>query len=158
MTKTTNNFFKDWQGLQASLGKLKKDTKNPFFKSKYVPLNQVLEVVKKECAKHNFIFMQTPVMFQGQPSLQTIVRHIGGELIEGNIPLVAKDPNDPQKIGGALTYMRRYSLVCMFNLEDEDDDGNKSSQPAKAVKVKFDSNNPNHLAIIKGEVYNLIQI
>ena len=36
--------------------------------------------------------------------------------------------NDMQQLGGAITYAKRYSLVSLFGLSEEDDDGNKASE------------------------------
>ncbi len=43
---------------------------------------------------------------------------------------------DSQKLGGANTYLRRYSLITMLGLEDEDDDGNTASAPSKSKGVQ----------------------
>jgi len=119
-----NTFFKDYQSMLVEIEALKKDADNPFFNSKYVQLKDVLAEVKKVCVKNNFIFYQTPQAKDGKNFLKTTVQHASGEKIEGEIEIVAKDASDPQKIGGGLTYMRRYSLTCMFGIEEEDDDGN----------------------------------
>ena len=45
--------------------------------------------------------------------------------------------SDPQGQGSAVTYARRYSYMSVLGLvADEDDDGNKASQPKSAPKVK----------------------
>ena len=138
MPSKTNTFFEDWTALTEDMEKLVKNADNPFFKSKYVPLKQILPMVKDKCKKHNFILIQHPDLSQGFNFLTTIIEHVSGRLVEGKIQLVCKDPSDPQKLGGSITYMRRYSLTCMFGLEEEDDDGNFSSQPTK--EKKFPSN------------------
>ena len=46
------------------------------------------------------------------------------------------DLTDPQKIGSAITYFRRYSLTSLLSLQCEvDDDGNKASKPTE-IPVK----------------------
>lgn len=129
MEKEKNNFFKDYQNLINSFDRLKKDASNPFFKSKYVQLKDILKIAKEKCTEHNFILIQYPLFDDtlGRNTLQTILQHKDGQKITGNIEIVAKDPTDPQKVGGGLTYMRRYSLTCMLGLEEEDDDGNQAS-------------------------------
>ncbi len=137
----TNNkqpatFFQDWTALTADLEKLVKTEDNPFFKSKFVPLKQILPMLKEKCQKHNFIFIQCPVYKDGKNLLRTEIIHDHTDMkIQGEVELVSKDFSDPQKLGGAITYMRRYSLTCMFGLEEEDDDGNKSAG-------KFDNSAP----------------
>ena len=40
---------------------------------------------------------------------------------------------DPQKLGSAITYFRRYTLQSLLGLQAEDDDGNKASAPIKRI-------------------------
>lgn len=119
-----NTFFQDYTKLMTSFEALKKDSDNPFFKSKYVNLNQILPIVKKHCSENNFMFSQRPARQEGKNILVTEIMHKSGEKLTGEIEIVSKEFYDPQKVGAGLTYMRRYSLVCMFGLEDFDDDGN----------------------------------
>jgi hypothetical protein len=121
-------FFEDYTKLIDSFEALTKTEDNPFFKSKFVPLKVILPIVKKHCRENHFIFMQYPLVVEGKNTLHTSIEHKSGRIITGSIEIVAKDATDPQKIGGGLTYMRRYSLTCMFGLEEEDDDGNKASE------------------------------
>jgi hypothetical protein len=75
----------------------------------------------------------------GVDGLTTTLRHISGESISGVYP-VNPVKNDPQSIGSALTYSRRYSLMAMLGIvADDDDDGNAATQPVKQLlkpKVK----------------------
>ena len=130
--------FKDWQELQEDFEVFTKSEDNPFFKSKFVPLKNILPVVKEKCHKHNFILMQAPGFLEGKGVLQTTITHKSGQTFNGYVALVAKDQNDPQKLGASITYMRRYSLTCMFGLIEDDDDGNTASDNlAKKVAQKF---------------------
>ena len=125
--KEETTFFKDYQNLINSFEALKKSADNPFFKSKYVPLKEILPIVKENCHKNNFILIQVPLMIDGISCLGMTIRHSSGEEITGDVELVHK-PEDPQKMGASITYMRRYMLTCMFGLEEEDDDGNTASE------------------------------
>lgn len=120
-------FFEDWKELIEDFEKFSKSEDNPYFKSKYVPLKAILPVVKEKCHKHNFVFMQFPYFQEGTTAIETKFIHISGHTFSGWLPLVAKDPNDPQKLGASITYMRRYSLTCMLGLEEDDDDGNTAA-------------------------------
>ncbi len=117
--------IKDFQALCESMGKVKKTGVNPHFKNKYIELPALLEVVKEKTKEHNFLLLQFP-KFEIKPLLITQFIHSSGEVIEGSIELVHK-PEDPQKLGGSITYMRRYMLTCMLGIEEEDDDGNNAS-------------------------------
>ena len=140
--ETSTTFFKDYQNLMMTLNTLSKSADNPFFKSKYVELKSVLQEAKRVCLDNNFVFYQYPEVINDKPVLTTILRHVSGEEIKGTVPVVAKDTNDPQKIGGGLTYMRRYSLTSMLGIEEEDDDGNSSSKPSESIKKTIDNTPP----------------
>lgn len=129
MAEEKTSFFKDYSNLMMEVSELSKNETNPFFKSGYVPLKDILAEAKKVCLSNNFIFIQKPMVREdGKPILQTTLKHISGDFEFAEMPLVAKDPNDPQKIGGALTYMRRYSLTSILGIMEVDDDGNKASE------------------------------
>src|SRR3990167_341195 len=109
--------------VQAEFPKLKKDADNPFFKSKYVALEQVIETITPILNKHSLFFMQMPTVLESQPALRTRIQHLNGEFAEDTMLLSAK-ATDPQAQGSAITYARRYSLMSMLGLiGDEDDDG-----------------------------------
>ena len=137
MPDEKNTFFADWSNLMLTVNKLSKDANNPFFKSKYVPLPAVLEEAKRVCLDNNFIFIQRPAVRQDSERqiirniLVTELKHKDGEFIKGEIEIIAKDPTDPQKVGGGITYMRRYSLTTMLGMEEQDDDANSASTPQK---------------------------
>jgi len=139
-------FFEDWCNLQKTVSSVKKGGYNPHCKNSHMKLNDVLDVVKKACEENNFVFIQTPCIWDEKPCLETRIVHKDGEVIKGLVPLVSPDASNPQKLGASITYMRRYSLVCMFGLEDEDDDGNKAAQKAKdePTKVWFSPKNEKH--------------
>ena len=51
---------------------------------------------------------------------------------EETLPIISRDANDPQKMGSAITYAKRYGLQAMFGIPaDEDDDGNKANEAPK---------------------------
>jgi hypothetical protein len=125
---TQNTFFKDYQNLMLTINTLSKSAENPFFKSKYVELKTVLQEAKRVCIDNHFIFYQFPEVINDKPVLTTVLKHTDGTEIKGSVPIVAKDPTDPQKIAGGITYMRRYSLTAMLGIEEEDDDANVAAE------------------------------
>lgn len=104
---------------------LEKDGTNPHFKNSYSSINEVLNKVKKPLNDLGIVIVQTPTL----SGLLTRLIHVESETwIEGTLEFTQKA--DAQKIGSNITYNRRYSLITMLGLEDEDDDGNKASVPA----------------------------
>lgn len=111
---------------------IKKDKKNPHFKSDYASLNEVLDKIKGPLSELGVVMMQVP----DEIGLITTLYDTGsGTSIQGRLNFMGA--TDPQKLGSNLTYYRRYSLVTMLGLEDDDDDGNQATQaPRQAAPQK----------------------
>lgn len=123
--------------FQQEVGKVKKDATNPFFKSKYATLSNVLEVIKEPLEKAKLVIAQSPNSQFNETVLVTKIIHVdSGELIESAYPLNPVK-NDPQGIGSAITYARRYALVSMLCLDVDDDDGNAASKPTPSEQQAF---------------------
>lgn len=113
--------------FQYSVGTIKKDATNPFFKSKYATLENIIEHITDPLAKNKLTFSQFP----DGAGLTTILMHESGEWMKATMPLHMG--SKPQEQGSALTYARRYALSAVLGLAvDEDDDGN-SAQAAKTA-------------------------
>ena len=138
MNDTQKEILKNLMLIQKEIDVLTKTKDNPFYKSKYVDLQTILEVLKDKCLKHNLAFMQYTSVDNGVLFLNTQFVDINnGESIEyktgGVLPF-----SDTQKLGGAITYLRRYSLVGLFAIQEEDDDGNTAVKPNFAICPKGD--------------------
>jgi len=117
----------------------KKSATNPFFKSKYATLEDSLNIATKTLAKYDLAVLQLNVTKETGSCLVTRIIHKSGQFIEdGGVPLKLKDENDAQKLGGAITYARRYGLQSMLGMiGEEDDDGNTAVQPkSKGVTAR----------------------
>lgn len=118
--------------FQAELVTVGKTAANPFFKSKYAPLDEIMLKAQPVLTKHGLSVTQPPSYLGAQPALTTILMHTSGQWQRSTMPLlVAKE--DPQAHGSAITYARRYSYAAVLGIViDEDDDGNSGSQqPAR---------------------------
>lgn len=109
-----------------------RDSTNPHFKSSYASLNEVLAKVKKPLNDMGVLILQVPCAFSPENptgyGLQTkLVDTEDDTFVDCWMPYVGADT--AQKLGSANTYNRRYSLVTLLGLEDEDDDGNVASAP-----------------------------
>ena len=114
---------------QAEMSGAKKSAKNPFFKSNYANLEEVINCVKEPFANNGLSFMQFPVSADGFAGVNTIIMHESGEYISQEFMLKCAK-NDPQGMGSAITYAKRYGLQGAVGLPSEDDDGNAASAPA----------------------------
>lgn len=118
---------------QAAMAGATKSASNPFFKSKYANLEEVIRVVKEPFAANGLSFVQFPVSSEGHAGVETIIIHESGEFISNEF-LLKCSKADPQGMGSAITYARRYGLQSAVGIPSEDDDGNAASAPSKAEK------------------------
>ena len=111
--------------FQADIKDPARDKDNPFFKSKYVALDGLLDAVRPALAKNGLSFIQSPVSSGQDMGVTTLLMHESGEWIESDPFLLHAVKNDPQSGGSAITYARRYSLSAVLGVAwDDDDDGN----------------------------------
>ena len=111
--------------FQKQVEAIKKDATNPFFKSNYFDINSLLSAIKPTLNELGLVILQPLTHIDGKPALRTIVLDGDKELV--NDLIVLPDLQDPQKMGSAITYYRRYSLQSLLGLQAEDDDANKAS-------------------------------
>jgi hypothetical protein len=114
--------------VQKEIGAIKKDSTNPFFKSKYFDINSLLEQVKPVLNKHGLVVLQGLTNIEGKLALSTKIAGVDKETsceLETICPL--PEVADAQKAGSAITYFRRYALQSLLALEAEDDDANVAS-------------------------------
>lgn len=124
--------------FQAKVEAVKKDSNNPFFKSKYASLENIIEAIRKPLDEVGLSFSQFPT---GENELATILMHTSGEYLQSTVKMAPKE-NTPQGQGSAITYMRRYALSAVLGLATEDDDdGNAASKP-KPVEKKQEVKKP----------------
>lgn len=110
--------------FQVKCGKIIKKSENPFFKSKYADLPSILDEIHLPLSEAGLVLSQFP----DDDGLTTILMHPGsGEWISANATM-KPIKSDPQAIGSAITYQRRYSITSILGLNvDTDDDGNAGS-------------------------------
>ena len=110
---------------QADFSAVPKGSVNPFFKSKYAALPDVVQHTSPVLAKHGLAVTQ---FITEDDTLTTMLIHKSGQYIQGTMALhLVKD--DPQAQGSAVTYARRYSYMSVLGLvADDDDDGNSASK------------------------------
>lgn len=110
--------------FHREVGKVKKGSDNPFFKSKYAALPDILDAISAPLEKSELVVVQFPAA----SGLTTQVSHVSGEWMRSTYEVSPKEANNPQSLGSAITYARRYALAAALSLNvDEDDDGNAAS-------------------------------
>lgn len=119
---------------QGEISPAKKDANNPFFKSKYADLESVWEACREVLAKHEISIVQCPQIHEGEVCLETVMMHSSGEWIKSVLPLMVKESN-PQALGTAITYARRYSLAAMVGVVQTDDDAESAMNRGNGKKA-----------------------
>jgi len=91
---------------------------------RYAPLSSGLDIVRKTLGQHEIATLQTTAIDQaaGMVNLTTTLAHASGEWIASDWPVcpIAETAN-PQRMGAALTYARRYALFTLVGIAGEDD-------------------------------------
>lgn len=113
---------------QATMSGAKKHSKNPYFNSKYSDLASVFEAIREPLTSNGLAVSQSIDVVDGKQVIRTMLLHVSGEYLESTMFLPVE--SNPQKLGSAITYYRRYSLMAICGLPAEDDDGNAASQQA----------------------------
>lgn len=128
--------------VQDELGTVMKDQANPFYKSKYADINSYIDEIKPLLTKHGVVILQ-PLTLEGVATM--LIDTESGESMQTTIKL--PEIADPQKLGGAITYFRRYSLQSLFVVKAEDDDAEsvvdrKPKKETRTAKEITDSSIP----------------
>lgn len=105
------------------------DSDNPFFKSKYADLASVTNACRPALVKHGLSVIHGTDSADGMSVTVTVrLLHKSGQWLQSSLTLKPTKA-DPQGIGSAITYARRYTLAAIVGVATEDDDGNAASAP-----------------------------
>jgi hypothetical protein len=129
----TKNIYQKLHEAKLEIGKVAKNAKNPHFKNTYADLNALIEAVEPILLEKGLVLLQ-PIK---EGKVFTIITSIVDSYsIESYIDLPIN--LNPQQLGSAVTYFRRYTLQSLLSLQAVDDDGQHASQPVKAQKKECD--------------------
>lgn len=109
--------------VQKSLPIAAKDAVNPFVKNRYASLNSIMECCNRPLLENGIVVMQCPVSVADPGSLGLMTRLIhaeSGQWLSG-IVAIPMSKADPQGMGAAITYARRYALSAMLGIVTGDD-------------------------------------
>lgn len=155
-SENLGNLFKFLAIAQSQMKGASKDSSNPFYKSKYANLESVWDACRESLSRNGLSVIQLPCVLDGKPALETILGHSSGEWISNTVE-INPVKNDPQGMGSAISYFRRYSLAAAVGVYQEDDDANASSGKPKEVLPQL-TIAPKNLSLgISEKEKNLIQ-
>lgn len=122
-----------------------KNAENPYFNSKYADLATVVQALKEPLEQEGIGYMfrlDNTVDGTGWQVVMIVSDLESGESLNMSFfPIVS---TEPQKMGSAITYAKRYLLTTVFNvIAEEDDDGNE----AQGVKPSLQKKTPKPLKV-----------
>ena len=124
--------------FQAELKPAIKGNTNPYFKSRYADLQACWDCCREALVKNGLSVVQGSRESNGEiVTVDTRLMHASGQWIESSLTMKPAKA-DPQGVGSAVTYARRYALSAILGIvADEDDDGNAAThnEPKKAISV-----------------------
>lgn len=114
-----------------------KTSSNPHFKSKYAPLDAILEAIDAPLSQAGLVLIQPTIIRDGVTILSTQLIHAeSGDSIASE--LVIPTQSDPQKLGAALTYYRRFSICSLLAIAAEADDDGAAAVSSSQTKQPVD--------------------
>ena len=118
--------------------KVKKDRQNSHLKNRYATLDAVLDAITPALMDNDLMLMQDGSRIENNTlRVETTVMHTSGQWVKYffDIPIVK---NDPQGVGSAFTYGRRYAAAAAFGLSQADDDAQIAVKSANDWKRDLD--------------------
>jgi hypothetical protein len=105
--------------FHSQVGKIGKDAKNPFFKSNYASLPHILTEIAEPLEKAGLVITQFP---DGTGLTTMLIHSESGEYLMARYDMPVAKANDPQALGSAISYARRYAVSSILSLKIDDDD------------------------------------
>ena len=117
--------------------KVKKNRENSHLKNKYATLDSVLDAIAPALTDNSLMIMQDAERIENTMRVETTLMHVSGQWAKFYFDIhIVK--NDPQGVGSAFTYGRRYALAAAFGLSQADDDAQIAVKSAQDWKRDLD--------------------
>lgn len=140
--KTSNETNELWPALflaKQKFVKAARDKQNSHLKNRYATLDSMLDAVEPALEENGIMVIQsmTPESTPDSIQLETILMHKSGQSATFcmMMPIVKRDP---QGVGSAMTYARRYSLAAALGISQADDDAQLAVKSAQDWKKEID--------------------
>ena len=118
------NLTKALAKFHSTVGKISKDAKNPFFKSNYASLSHILQEIQEPLEVPGLVISQFP---HGHGFTTILIHCESGEYLQATYTMPVSKQNDPQALGSAISYARRYAVSSILSLKIDDDDAEKAT-------------------------------
>lgn len=134
-SEQTSEIFAALAKAQAVMGSAKKDSANPFFKSKYADLAEVMDTARKPLGDNGLALLQEATNDTEHVLITTRVVHASGQWMEFGPLSIIPGKRDAQGVVAAVTYGRRAAAQAALGMAAEDDDGNSTHQQGPKVQT-----------------------
>lgn len=125
MSTEVNELFESISKFREVVKQPLKNANNPFFKSKYAPIESVVKSIDEGIKGLGLSYTQWAINEDNKVGIVTMIMHKSGQWMKTDPFSVVPSKNDIQGAGAVMTYLRRYALSAAFGLAaDEDTDGN----------------------------------
>jgi hypothetical protein len=113
-----------------------KDGVNPHLRNRYATLGALWAAARPILAAHDLALVQTfgDTATADGPVIVTTLYHKSGQSLTSSLPMPVAKASDPQAVGSAITYGRRYAMAAMLGImaDDDDDAEGAKDRPATA--------------------------
>ena len=158
-SETFTELMKALGKFQSEIKAIPKTAENPFFKSKFAPLPQIVEAAQPVLTSNGLVVSQDIIFVNEengkdgvQDALSTLLFHTPSGEWKESVALLHLAKSDPQAQASAVTYLRRYAYVTSLGLQvDKDDDGAKGTRGVEKEAEKKQEKNTS-LDKLRGEL------
>lgn len=144
-SNSLNELFGALAKAQSEMKPAQKGSENPYFKSRYADLEEVVNSSRPALTKNGLaVLQQVKLNADGQSILHSILGHSSGQFIESRMRIVPPK-TDIQSFGSYLTFLRRYAYAALIGVVtgEHDDDGEVAMVEARQIIAKGPSNKYN---------------
>jgi hypothetical protein len=120
--------------FHTQVGKIGKDSKNPFFKSNYASLPHILTEIAEPLEKAGLVITQFP---DGAGLTTMLIHSESGEYLMAKYDMPVAKANDPQALGSAISYARRYAVSSILSLKIDDDDAEGAMKSVREPELPW---------------------
>ena len=144
-------FAKAFIAAQRATDAIARASTNPVFQYKYADLATVVEAVVPALNACGIGVIQCPALEGELIHVETMLLHESGASVTSILSL-RPSQLDPQGVGSAITYARRYALLAMTGAAPQDDDAAEAClRPPSPQTAKGTRPRPNPLGVISKE-------
>jgi len=120
--------------FHSLVGKIGKDAKNPFFKSSYASLPHILDEIAEPLEKAGLVISQFP---DGSGLTTMLIHSKTGQFLMAKYDMPVAKANDPQALGSAISYARRYAVSSILSLKIDDDDAESAMKTVRDPELPW---------------------